>query len=106
MGLSEAIEANLKKPADTLAPFAPIRPATLARPVSATPTGKPGAGAAWQTLLTNPTVRDKVNFLAGGQNPNADSLSTGGARPAAHLRAGGGALPLLNQGLQQFARPS
>ena len=91
MGLSEAIEANLKS-LRYLGPLSLLSAPPLWLGPSARPQlGSRGAVAAWQTLLTNPTVRDKVNFWLGGQNPNADSLSTGGARPAAHLRAGGGA---------------
>jgi hypothetical protein len=102
MGLSEAIEANLKS-LRYLGPFRSYPPRHFGSARQRDPNWEAGGGAAWQTLLTNPTVRDKVNFWLGDKTrmQTPYQLVVRDLLPTSELAVE--LLPLLNQGFQQFA---
>jgi hypothetical protein len=102
LGLSNVIEQDIKR-LRYLGPFRSYPPRHLASARQQDINWEAGGGAAWQTLLTNKTVREKVNYWLG----NPDRMRTPyelvvrDLIPNSELAAE--LLPLINEGFQKLA---
>jgi hypothetical protein len=102
LGLSEAIERDFKC-LRYLGPFRSYPPRHFGSARQRDPNWEAGGGAAWQTLLTNAQVRERVNFWLGDPErmKTPYKLVVRDLLPASELPLE--LLPLLNEGLQKFA---
>ncbi len=102
LGISQAIESDFKQ-FRYLGPFRSYPPRHFGAARQQDPNWDAGGGAAWQTLLTNAKVREKVNYWLS----DPERMKTPYELVLRELIAGSDLaadlLPLINEGFQQLA---